>query len=145
MVKPMCVALRGRLHDPEYIDQPRDQDPDGGPDQAIGVSLTSAKRAARNGIANIESASGGQVLPESVGAVEIPDRFLGQVRRPGDDELRSREIGPENDKGEHQLAQVMQDRRVDAPAETSPRETRIMTMMVSAKVCKMSPIRIIAP
>ena len=56
-------------------------------------------------------------LPAVLRAHPVVRDFFLRVGRVDDDELRERQVGPQHDEGEEQLAQIVQVRRVDHPVE----------------------------
>src|SRR5690242_20500471 len=55
-----------------------------------------------------EEDSESEPLPPAAAALQIPRNFLREVARPDDEELRKRDIGPEDDEGEEQVPEAVE-------------------------------------
>ena len=107
------VAVEFGCHVPVVIQQPDAYHPGSDAAEVLPVALHVARQQQHVGQHEVErDQRPAHPLPAVLGAHPVVrDLFLG-VRRVDDDELRERQVGPQHDEGEQQLAQVVEVRRV---------------------------------
>ena len=100
--------MKGGYYKPENIHDACCENKRSNDREALLVALGSAREQQRERHKKLESRQHeGDPLPAARAAVQIPPDFSRQIPGPDDEELRKRDVGPENDKREEQIAEVV--------------------------------------
>ena len=109
-VEPVpLLDMHRRCGLPVGVDESHHEDEDCDPGQPSAVRFEVGAEQQREGHEEVQDDDQvGEDPPHPRGARHVPGHFLRKVSRPGNDQLRHREIGPQHGEGKHLLAPVME-------------------------------------
>src|SRR5262249_51431401 len=122
-VEPMqrdVVSVKGRCDDPVSVDHTHQQNQQSDCCNRADTSLSESREKQEKRNKELKrNQSGRDPLPAVVDSAQIPLNLFGKVAGPYDQELRKRQVGPEHDKSQQQVAQIMKAVRQRQPGEWS--------------------------
>src|SRR5579862_1783971 len=102
-----------RLNDPKQVQPAHQQQPDGQPHQLADVALQRPRKQQGKRHGEVEQYQDqADPSPPIAQALQIERDLVGQISRPDDQPLREAEISPDHDEGQHPLAMVVDEIRL---------------------------------